>query len=1130
MTRLPQARLTAPLIWGGMGGDETSSFALPAGTVTFLMTDIAGSTRLWEAEPEAMAEAVPMHYTLLADTVARRGGVRPVEQGEGDSIVAAFSRASDALLAAVEAQRALQETAWPGGIDLQVRIALHTAEAQLRDEGNYFGVALSRGARLRAIAHGGQTVISGAVHDLVVDRLPESVTLLDCGTHRLRDLGRPERVFLVEHPDLPSDHAPLRSLDALPNNLPEQLTSFVGRETELDDIAGELGRTRLLTLAGAGGCGKTRLAAQIAADTLDQHPGGAWWVELAPVADAAGVDGALADALGVRPMPGQTPRDAVLAHIADTPTLVVLDNCEHLLDAAADVAEALLRACSNALVLATSRAGLGVAGETLWRVPSLSLPVERDSTAVDSLAQSDAVRLFIERALKVRPNFAVTNENAPAVAQLCHDLDGIPLAIELAAARSRMLTVEQIAAGLSDRFRLLTGGTRSAMPRHQTLRGSVDWSHDLLSDEERVLLRRLGIFEGGFTLDAAEEVAGGDGLDSLAVLDLLDSLVDKSLVLAEERGAAVRYRTLETVRQYAAERLHGTGEHTAVADRHRDHYAALIERLAPGLHTAAQPQLFEILDADAPNLTAALVHAATTDPDLALRLAVDLTFWWKLRGRFAEADAAYVRALAVSEPEPGALRARALWARAYLKTYAGDYEESVAIAMEASALAETAGDAVAGARALDVLATLQIFAGPAEAIPLAEQSRSLARAAGDEWCWIDATQIEAFGYLFQQQFDDALSLLDESLEAIEHMGHREFAAWHWNGHGMAAFQQGRLDESLGHYERSIAAAREVGEPTSENLALGMLGLLAATRGDHATGVATAEEAYGRVIAMGAGLALPWVMYDLAAALAIAGRLDEARQWLSALVAEAGYGDAYVLVWSHMTLATIELLAGAPDHAAEHAGAARECAVLFGGAPYSMTTVGLAEAGIGVARGSWTDAEAKAHDVLENALALDARSAVPEVFEVLAQVAAGLESYEEAARLLGAAERAREELGAVRWVPAEAVTSALRTAVVSGIGEAEAATAEAEGRALSTADAIAWTRRMRGERKRPSGGWEALTPTEVEVAQLAAQGLTNPEIGEKMFIARGTVKVHLAHIYAKLDIRNRSELTALVATR
>ncbi|MHB8693542.1 MAG: ATP-binding protein, partial [Solirubrobacteraceae bacterium] len=398
--------LERPFVWGdGLSGIADLGAGLPTGTVTFLLSDVEGSTRLWERAPAAMARAVPAHYEILAEAVGRHGGVRPVEQGEGDSIVGAFGRASDAVAAALDAQRRLLAQVWPEGIELRVRIALHTAEAQLRDEGNYFGVALSRCARIRAIAYGGQTLLSRATYDLVVDAMPDSASLVDLGVHRLRDLGRPEHVHALAHPDLPADFPAPRSLDALPHNLPFQPTSFVGREAELAQVRDALNATRLLTLTGAGGCGKTRLAFQVAADALDRYEDGAWCVELAPLADGELIAPELIRALGLRAQPGASALETVLVHLAQRRALVVIDNCEHLLEASAALAEAMLRSCPGVDVLATSRAPLRVAGESHWRVPSLSLPKSLEREPVEAVAQSDAVRLFIERAGKVRPNF-----------------------------------------------------------------------------------------------------------------------------------------------------------------------------------------------------------------------------------------------------------------------------------------------------------------------------------------------------------------------------------------------------------------------------------------------------------------------------------------------------------------------------------------------------------------------------------------------------------------------------------------------------------------------------------------------------------------------------------------------------
>jgi predicted ATPase/DNA-binding CsgD family transcriptional regulator len=916
---------------------------------------------------------------------------------------------------------------------------------------------------------------------------------------------------------------------ALPNNLPEQLTSFVGREQELSDISKALSATRLLTLTGAGGCGKTRLAAQTAAAVLDRFPDGAWWVELAPLADPDAVGPALGEAIGVKPLPGQSSLDAALAHLADLRALLVLDNCEHLLDVCANATEVLLHGCRALTVLASSRAPLGVSGETDWRVPSLSLPSAHQTESV-AIAQSDAVRLFIERAVKVRPNFAVDAANAPAIAQICHDLDGIPLAIELAAARVRVLGVERIASGLGDRFRLLTGGARSAMPRQQTLRASVDWSHELLSDDERVLFRRMAVFAGGWTLDAVEEVCACDPLERLAILDLLSSLVEKSLVIVEEQGSSVRYRLLETVRQYALDRLVQAGEVTALRDRHRDVYLALAERIAPHLESASQSAWLDLLDVEAANLAAALEHASDTDGECALRLCVSLTVWWKLRGRFALADDAYVRALGAVPPEPSAIKARVLWARGYLLTYGGRFEEAVAGELQALEMARSLQETSTAARALDVLGTIQMYPDPAGVREGLEQSRELARASGDEWCFVDATQI--LGFALSMQADQrAVGVFEEALEIIERTGYAEFAAWHWVGvGGVRHLIQGRDEEAFALYERAIAVADAVGEPVSAGYAHAYRSILRAERGDGEAALADLGPVMERSLASAAGLAISPLQLAIAYTQASAGLLEQARASLQEGLEQEAAGGPFEMASSLSLLARTELALGLLDSAAEHAQAIAEIADGPLDNPTFRATASLVLACVALARGESSEAEGLAHKALGAAIEHGLPPYVFPSLDVLAAVAGALDSFEEAGRILGAAERAREELGRVRWAPEQALVEELQERLRAELGESAVAEAIAQGAAMSTEQAIGWLRRARGSRKRPAGGWESLTPTELQVVRLAAEGLTNPEIGEKMFIARGTVKMHLSHIYAKLDVRNRSELASLVTRR
>jgi predicted ATPase/class 3 adenylate cyclase len=565
---------------------------LPTGTVTFLFTDIEGSTKLWEQYPDAMRHTLVRHDALLHKVIEQHQG--HVFKTVGDAFCAVFSSAENAVAAALTAQRALQAQDWGPVGAIRVRMALHRGTSDKRG-GDYFGPTVNRVARLLSVGHGEQVLLSSALEAIVRDRLPPGANLRDLGSHRLKDLQQPEHIFQLVHPSLPADFPPLHSLQAFANNLPVQLTSFIGREWEMAEVKRLLATTRLLTLTGTGGCGKTRLALQIGAESLSDYADGVWCVELAALSDPSLAPQAVASALGVREEPNRPILSTLSDHLRSKSLLLILDNCEHLVTACAQVAETLLRTCPNLRVLATSREALNVMGETTWRVPSLSLPDLKQWSMVNgqwsmpsAMTQYDAVRLFVERARASRPDFAMTGQNASAVVQLCHRLDGIPLAMELAAARVRALSVEQIEARLGDRFALLTSGNRMALPRHQTLRATIDWSYDLLTEAERVSLRRLSVFADGWTLEAAERVTSDEWRvtsdttldsrfstpDTFDVLDLLLRLVDKSLVIADTQNseAEVRYHMLETVRQYGWERLREAGEWEPVRGHHRDYF------------------------------------------------------------------------------------------------------------------------------------------------------------------------------------------------------------------------------------------------------------------------------------------------------------------------------------------------------------------------------------------------------------------------------------------------------------------------------------------------------------------------------------------------------------------------------
>jgi predicted ATPase/class 3 adenylate cyclase len=608
------------MVEGTVGG------ALPTGTVTFLLTDVEGSTRLWEEHPDGMRAAVARHDQIVAAAVEGNTGTLVKARGEGDSAFAVFARATDAVAAAVELQRTLTAEPWPQGVDVRVRAAVHTGEAELRDD-DYYGGAVNRCARLRAIAHGGQTLMSDATASITRGHLLASseVELVDLGEHRLRDLSHPERVFQLGHPSLVRTFPPLLSLDRYPTNLPSQETGFVGRDSEMREVAKLLAECRLLTLTGVGGVGKTRLAIQSGAELLPRYADGVWLVELEGMAEASSLDDALAAVLTVQPQTGQTIAQSVLSFLSNKHLLLVLDNCEHLLEPVARLVESVLRVSKEVALVATSREALRVAGEQVMTVPSLAVPDA--ATEAEELVSVDSVRLFVERARSARSRFSMTSDNAGAVAQLCRRLDGIPLAIELAAARVGSMTPNEIAARLDQRFRLLTGGSRTAASRHQTLRRAIDWSYELLEAPERVLLGRLAVCAGGFDLAAAESIGAGGLIDALDVDDLVCRLVHKSLLIAHDLGERTRYRMLETIREYAFEQLAASGEAELVRTCHADHYSGFAAEAGAGLRGPDERRWLVRVEDELDNLRAAVTWALDTGrPGPALTCVGELGF------------------------------------------------------------------------------------------------------------------------------------------------------------------------------------------------------------------------------------------------------------------------------------------------------------------------------------------------------------------------------------------------------------------------------------------------------------------------------------------------------------------------
>lgn len=570
--------------------------------LSFLFTDIEGSSLLWEAHPEEMESALSVHDEIINREVSATGGT--VVKGTGDGFMAVFPAPEAAVEAAVATQLALSGTAFEGIEQMPVRIGIHIGEAQPR-AGDYYGTAVNRAARLMSIGHGGQILVSSALNDFVGDRLPSPLALHSLGEHRLRDLTAPEQVYQLEHPDLRTEFPPLDSLDAFANNLPSMVDSFVGRVDDLVRVTDTIADARLVTLTGTGGTGKTRLAVEAAARSIDGFPWGAWLVNLAPLADPAAVPSAIAAAIGIEPQPGRSVVDTLISRLADRGMLIVLDNCDHLLDASADTAHRLLEQCPTLKILATSRQRLGVSGEHVLIVSPLSYP-ETIEIGPDDVPDYEAMQLFADRAREASMDWALDPESAPHVARICAAVDGLPLAIELAAARTRVLTVAQIADRLDQQLALLGGSTRGD-DRHRALKATIDWSYDTMTDDEQRLFRCLGVFRGGADFEAIEAVCA-EGMEAF-VLDALDGLVTKSMIIAGETSRGMRYRLLEPLRQYATIRLQEHGEEAEAFASHWEWFDRFAGEVSRGVRSDEQLEWLARTEVEYDNLRVAMARA-----------------------------------------------------------------------------------------------------------------------------------------------------------------------------------------------------------------------------------------------------------------------------------------------------------------------------------------------------------------------------------------------------------------------------------------------------------------------------------------------------------------------------------------
>jgi predicted ATPase/class 3 adenylate cyclase/DNA-binding CsgD family transcriptional regulator len=1090
-----------------MSATEWSELAvsgLPTGTVTLLLADVEGSTRLWETQPAEMSAAIARLDETLAGLIAAHHGVRPVEQGEGDSFVLAFARASEAVACALALQRAPLAP-------IRLRIGINTGEIQLRDEGNYIGPTINRTARLRDLAQGGQTVLSGATEPMVLDHLPADAWLNDLGSHPLRDLPRPERVVQLCHPDIPNDFPPLRTAGAVGKQvLPVQFTRFIGRESQIADVRQSLSDNRLVTLTGAGGVGKTRLALQIAAST---NGTAVWYVDLAPVIEPDVLPVAVIRALGLPDQPGRSTIDTILKSIGGHQGLMVLDNCEHLLDASADLIVTLLAQCPRLTLLATSREPIGVGGELTWRVPSLSL-------------NDEAIELFADRARHARSDFALTDENIATIGEICKRLDGMPLAIELAAARVRALSVSEILDGIHDRFRLLTGGSRKAVRRQQTLRASVDWSHAMLTQPEAVVFRRVAAFMGGFDFAAAQAVVGGGQVASYQVLDLLTLLVDKSLVLADSTTGCVRYRLLETVRQYALEKLSESDEADEVRNLHRDYYTAMAESLQSPVATNRE-LLLDHAETEIDNLRAAFAWSHERgDIELALELAGSLQPLWLIRGRVQEGLGWLSEVLTGSETDGAelapAVYARALADHALLESWSaptdrtGQAERALAMAREVDdpALLVRVLTSCIGAAAFD-----------AEAVhPYLEEALGLARELRDQWRLAQILGWKAYIAILAGDPVTARAAGEEGWLLAQAAGDPFFSRFcrYW-GPGLAAFQQGDLDEAISVLRAVLVEADESGDVMNGFISRIGLAHVHVLTGDSAGARAHAEAALEATPQLGPYLHT-WASPPLAIAALAAGDLPAAaevcdRVW-QRLSTQPNTAIANV-----NPMAELELARG--DVIAARRWADANVSVMMG---WHLAKALVTRARVACSEGELEQAESDLHRALACAADHRAYQVLPDAFEVLGEVAGEVDQHRDAARFFGVADALRRRMGSVRYRVYDANHLTSVTHASEALGENAFQSAWEEGAAMSADEAIAYTQRGRGARKRPSSGWGSLTPTELDVVRLVSEGLANKDVATRLFISPRTVQTHLTHVYTKLGLTSRVQLAQEAARR
>lgn len=911
---------------------------------------------------------------------------------------------------------------------------------------------------------------------------------------------------------------------AVPHNLPAEVTAFLGRAKELDEVAQLFDGSRLVTLTGPPGIGKSRLSMEVARKLVPQYPDGVWLVELASVTDGASVPLAVASAISVEEVAGESLIETIVSRLGERRLLLMLDNCEHLIRRCAEMVNALLRGCPELRIVATSREAFGIAGETIWQVPPLSVP-DLPHQRPDALMGYGAVELFVDRARAIQPSFSLTTEVAPAVAELCRGVDGIPLAIELAASRIEALTPADIARRLDDRFGLLSRGNHSALPRHQALQAALDWSHDLLSGHERVLLRRLSVFTGGFELEAVEAIYRGGEVQGEEVFDLLVSLVAKSLVVAETSNAShARYRLLETIRAYARERLDEAGETDEHQRRHVAWYLGLAERAEPELTGPDQQRWLDRLEAERENLRCALEWSlANAETEWALRLAGALVLFWRVHCHFSEGRDLLHRAISVSHAAAPELRAKALWGAGFLALMTGDLEGAGRALEKSLACFRELGDLKGCARALLVLGNTREFRDPSGAMSLLEESGALAREAGDAWCLAHALGCSAMAHEIANDVTAARALFEQGLAVARQAQDKQGLRFNLIGLASPALAQGDYRRAEPVLEEALVLTQELGEDYATAMGLRCLGELAAGRGDYERARELLEQSLSLIRAVGPPSEEPerLIVVGLAKAVHAGGDRSDAHQLFEQALALCPSED-------HVSP---DLLQGLGELCAEEGDLAEarrlwEKARDIAEARGSKASTATALHSLGqLARdaGDCRRAAALHHEGLQLRRQSGDAHGMADSIEAVGGLAAVARRHQHAARLFGAAGAIREANGYARPAWASVRYQADVALITEALSAEELERAYAQGAALSIEDTVIEASKGRGARAQTGSGWGSLTDTEKQVAALVAEGLTNPEIAERLFLGLGTVKDHVSRIFAKLGVSRRREL-------